>query len=453
MIEKLKQSRAAKIIGIILYFAIIISAVSYDVYVLTGENSPIKFGEDVSQEHHYEDEEEPEQDDDDSAKETAKATITVTGDIMSHMPIINSAYEAGAYRFDNIFAHISKYVSEADFAVGNLETTLAGTENGNVYSGYPQFNCPDSIVDAAKNAGFDLLLTANNHSYDTGAYGMKRTQEIVREKGLLNLGTRLTAEEQKFIVQDINGIKVGMVCYTYGEIDSGSGRAAVNGINISSEQSANINVFDYTKLDKFYAEMEKHIADMKEQGAEAIVLFIHWGVEYQTKENQDQRNIAKKMCELGVDVIAGGHPHVVQPVEILTTAADSQHKTLCVYSMGNAVSNQRSSVMNLKTGHTEDGMLFSFTFVKYSDGRVMLDSAEILPTWVYLSNGEYTILPLDKEIADWQTEFGIGTNSLNNANASYERTMSLVEDGMDSAVIYLEESVSMYEAGVVAAVG
>lgn len=448
MLEKLKKSRAAKITGICLYFLILISAIALDIHILTGENSPIKFKEDTSEDQQHEDIA-----DENDIIETAKATITVTGDIMSHMPIINSAYNAGSYSFENIFTNIKKYVSEADFAVGNLETTLAGTENGNIYSGYPQFNCPDTIVDAAKNAGFDLLLTANNHSYDTGSYGMKRTQEIVRQKGLLNLGTRMSAEEPKYLVQDINGIKIGMVCYTYGEIDSSTGQAAVNGIPVSIEQSANINVFDYTKLDRFYTEMEKHISDMKANGAEAIVLFIHWGVEYQIKHNQDQTNIAQKMCDLGVDVIAGGHPHVIQPVQLLTSNTNTEHKTLCVYSMGNAVSNQRTTAMNLKTGHTEDGMLFSFTFVKYSDGNVRLDNADILPTWVYLSNGDYSIIPLDKEISDWKTAFNIGSNGLNSANASYERTMALVDDALNSAMVNLEEAVSMQEAGIVAAVG
>ena len=121
---------------------------------------------------------------------------------------------------------------------------------------------------------------------------------------------------------------------------------------------------------------------MENAGAEAIVLYIHWGVEYQTKQNKTQSTIAQKMCDLGVDVIVGGHPHVIQPMELLTSTEDDNHKTICLYSTGNALSNQRKDLMTLNTGHTEDGIIFTFTFSKYSDGTVRVENADLLPTWV-----------------------------------------------------------------------
>ena len=373
--------------------------------------------------------------------ETARARITVTGDVMMHIPVINSGFDGTSYNYDGIFAHITDYVSGADLAVANLETTLAGTENGDPYSGFPRFNCPDALADALKNAGFDLLLTANNHSNDTGAYGMNRTLEVLADRGLLSLGTTREAEDPDYLVQEINGIRVGMVCYTYGEIDGD--KKSVNGLPVSSAMTENINVFDYNRLDRFYAEMEAHIAGMQADGAEAIVLFIHWGNEYKTQQGNYQMTIAQKMCDLGVDVIVGGHPHVVQGVEVLASTEDPAHQTVCVYSLGNALSNQRATNMDLATGHTEDGMLFSFTFVKYSSGEVFLDSAEILPTWVCMngrSGGRtYKILPLDREIGDWQTAFGIGDSDFGSARASYDRTMALVGAGMENVALYLEE--------------
>ena len=179
------------------------------------------------------------------------------------------------------------------------------------------------------------------------------------------------------------------------------------------------------------------------------VLFIHWGNEYQLKQNSYQTAIAQIMYDLGVDVIVGGHPHVIQGVELLTSGADAGHKTLCVYSVGNAISNQRASNMDLDTGHTEDGMPFSFTFVKYSDGKVFLDSAEILPTWLYVRNSgsskSYDILPLDKTRPDWKEAFDIGDTNLKNAQASYDRTLAQVGPGMDEVNTYLTQSRSARE--------
>ena len=155
--------------------------------------------------------------------------------------------------------------------------------------------------------------------------------------------------------------------------------------------------------------------------------------------------MAQGICDLGVDVIVGGHPHVVQPVELLTAQNDPNHTTVCLYSMGNAVSNQRlGNIKAVSTAHTEDGMLFSVTFEKYSDGTVHLRSVDLLPCWVYrrtdATGNEYNILPLDMEKADeWETMFNFPSYVANNAQRSYERTMKIVEEGMTAAQTYLDE--------------
>lgn len=376
--------------------------------------------------------------------EVGRATITVTGDIMSHMPVINAGRQGSGYNYDSFFDHIRDTVSAADLAVANLETTLAGTGNGDRYSGFPKFNCPDAMADALKNAGFDLILTANNHSYDTGAYGMERTQEVLADRGLLNLGTTLSAAEPKYRIADLNGIRVGLICYTYGEIDAATGQKSVNGLPITMELTGCINVFDYEKLDAFYAEIGQDLADMRAEGAEALVLFIHWGNEYRTSENSYQREIAQKMCDLGVDVIVGGHPHVVQGVDLLTGSGDTEQRTLCAYSVGNAVSNQRSTNMDMETGHTEDGVLFSFTFVQYSDGAVYLDSAALVPTWLWKGyrdgTADYAILPLTGESEAWAEQFSLSRTDLAKARASCERTMETVSPGLEKAEAYLSQS-------------
>ena len=202
-----------------------------------------------------------------------------------------------------------------------------------------------------------------------------------------------------------------------------------------------INYFDYDNLSKFYTEVEEHLAAMEAAGAKATVMYIHWGEEYQLKANANQTAIAQKLCDLGIDVIVGGHPHVVQPVELLTSTTDDSHKTVCLYSMGNAVSNQRKGNMNLKTGHTEDGVLFSFTFAEYSDGTVRLDDVDILPTWVYMgtenNNRVYRIIPLDQQVSDWGAAFNLSSSNVTAAESSYQRTMDLVGEGIDASKAYL----------------
>ena len=150
------------------------------------------------------------------------ATVGSMGDLLMHKPIFDdlTEYNAavqksdGSYDFESVFRYLKDTVTNLDYAVANLETTLAGTDNGYAFSGYPNFNCPDEVVDGAREAGFDMLLTANNHSFDTGFDGYIRTLDVVREKGVETLGTMKDETEPKWVIKEINGIKIGMLCYT-----------------------------------------------------------------------------------------------------------------------------------------------------------------------------------------------------------------------------------------------
>lgn len=387
------------------------------------------------------------------------ATICVTGDILMHMPVINTGLqEDGSYNFDSIFRYLAPYSAKADLAAANLETTLCGTDKGYKYSGYPAFNCPDEIVDALKTAGFDLLLTANNHCYDTSEYGFLRTVRTVRSKGLQVLGTRETLQEPKYLVQDINGIKLGMVNYTYQGLPDNpvAGKVYMNKNTLSDTCAPLVNSFLEAQPDSFYQEARQCLEEMKAAGAEATVMFIHWGTEYQTTPSIQQQQIAQQLCDLGFDVIVGGHPHVIQPVELLTSRTDPDHKTVCLYSTGNAVSNQRIAEMNLKTGHTEDGLLFSFTFSKYSDDTVYLEDVQTLPCWVDLRTEprqEYPIIPLDASLREqWQSLYSLSAEALTNAQKSYDRTAALTGPGTQLVQNYLTEQKLQREADYLAAV-
>ena len=376
------------------------------------------------------------------------ATIVSTGDLLMHKPVIDTGYKSGSYDFESIFRYLSEYTMDADLAVANLETTLCSTDNGYSYSGYPNFNCPDALVDGAKDAGFDILLNASNHSYDTSSVGMHRTMQVIQDKGLIPLGIVENADDKHYIVEEVNGIKIGMVCYTY-ETDSNADRVALNGLPVKAEDAPLINCFDYNALDTFYAELRTRLEEMKADGAEATVLYLHWGTEYQLQANETQKKMAQKICDLGVDVLIGGHPHVVQPMDLISSTTDEDHKMVCLYSMGNAVSNQRQGNLSaIATAHTEDGVLFSITFSKYSDGTVYLESTDLLPLWVYRrsdgTGNEYNIMPLDMERRDeWTSWMNFQDYHATAAENSYNRTMAIVGEGLTACQEYLK---GQYEA-------
>lgn len=359
------------------------------------------------------------------------ASIGVSGDVLIHSPVYNAAYQgSGVYDFNKIFTYISEYYESFDFMVANLEVTLSGENRG--YSGYPTFNCPDAIIDALKNAGVDMVLNANNHTYDHGNYGFVRTQEVLAEKEMPHLGTRLSEETPPYIIQNINGIQVGMLCYTYETGDTSDGRKTLNGIPVNADDTNYITSFNYKDLDGFYSELETLLAEMDMHGADASMVYIHWGDEYHTTPNENQKQIAQALCELGVDVIVGGHPHVIQPFETLTSTTG--HQTYCIYSIGNAISNQRrTNISASPNGHVEDGMIFSVEFELWNDGSVNVSNVNILPTWVnkeWRSSGNtYHIIPLDTSIEAWDC---YEVSDVGYTYGSYKRTMAIVGEGLNA---------------------
>ena len=359
--------------------------------------------------------------------EEITATVLNMGDILIHDNVLWGAeQENGSYDFSQFFKVAKPYITSADYAVANLEVTLGGEAAG-PYKGYPNFNCPDSLVDYLKADGFDMLLTANNHCLDNGLAGMKRTVNQLKIKKVDFLGTKETADDPTYIIKDVNGIKIGMACYTYGTNLSAGGASEL------------INYFSSANLQGFYNEAQTVINDMNENGAEAVVFYMHWGNEYHTTPNTYQKAAAQQLCNMGVDVIVGGHPHVLQPIDLIYSE-DSQNTTVCLYSMGNAISNQRISEMTglCETGHTEDGVLFSYTFTKDTDGEVSLTAVDVIPTWVdrygIAGNYQYTMYPLENE--KMAENYGLDDATVQKAKASYERTKQIIAAGLTECQQY-----------------
>ena len=372
----------------------------------------------------------------------ATATIGAQGDLLIHSPVFNSARQSdGSYNFESVFRYSKELVSSLDYAVANLETTFGGPSRPHVAN--QSFCCPDALAVNAVEAGYDMFLTANNHSGDTMADGLIRTLEVSREAGLATLGSQMPGEKRYSIVE-INGIKIGMVAYTWAFKDNG-GSFSLNGLNPIKDEGQ-MNFFTKQNPDKLYKEVEPMMAEMKADGAEATMMFIHWGEEYDIKGNAAQQKMAQRLCDIGFDVIVGGHAHVVQPVALLESTVDPSHKTVCIYSLGNAVSNQRTGVSNLfPPGYTEDGALFTVSFEKYSDGRVYVSGADVIPTWVNMHSNkgtrEYNILPLTKDTEEqWQADYELTDHQFTSCQRSYERTMGIVGEGLEACRSYLEQA-------------
>ena len=360
-------------------------------------------------------------------------TVLSTGDIMTHNPQLAGAYnrQTDEYDFHDFFKACAPYFKAADLAVANLEVTFGSKQSGK-YNGYPAFNCPDSLADAIKDSGLNFLITANNHSYDTGLFGLKRTASVLKEKQIEFTGTKELPTDPAYVVKEINNIKIGIANFTYETDGQTEGRKYLNGMILAEEANDLINSFSYKKLDAFYALADEMIADMKADGADYILFYIHWGEEYQTKPNTWQKTIAQQLSNRGVNMIIGSHPHVIQPVELITPEGGEGY-TVCLYSTGNYISNQRQEVMvSCPSGHTEDGMLFSFTLTKSADGTA-LTGLDLVPTWVNKYSGGggylYTAYPMESP-DDGSSKYGFSSASAARAKKSYERTKAIVAEGL-----------------------
>ena len=284
--------------------------------------------------------------------ESPKAVLLFAGDAMQHQAQLDRAKELGHnnyYDYSDCFSLISPAIKEADYSICNLEVPLGG---GNDYTGYPCFSAPDSYAEALKEAGFDLLLTANNHCLDRRGKAAIRTITVLDSLKLDHTGTFKNINERDSLVpliKDINGFKIAFLNYTYGT----NGIPADHGIEVS--------LIDKTKI-------KKEIDLCKEKGAEIIVVTMHWGVEYVLIENNVQRDLADFLIDCGVDMIIGAHPHVVQPMKIVKNKKGDKN-VLVVYSLGNLIS-------NMKTADTRGGAIVWTTLTRDSLGNARFEKAE-----------------------------------------------------------------------------
>ena len=297
--------------------------------------------------------------------------LLFAGDAMQHQAQLDRALQLGGgkgYDYTDCFGMIAPTVRQADYAVVNLEVPLGG---GPTYSGYPCFSAPDSYAVALKDAGFDMFLTANNHCLDRGDRAARRTLTALDSLGVDHIGTYHDAAERSRLVpfiKNIKGIKFGFLNYTYG----------TNGIE--PKQGAEISLIDRARI----ADEMKRTRDA---GAEILVVTIHWGVEYVLLQNGNQERLAKFIADNGADLIIGGHPHVVQPMQVIRNEREGKD-VLVVYSLGNFIS-------NMKTGDTRGGAIVNVTVGRDDNGVARFKNATYNTVYAAKPNGNrnFRVIP------------------------------------------------------------
>ena len=295
------------------------------------------------------------------------------GDIMGHGPQIKSAWQENKkkYEYLEVFNPLEYIISSVDFAIANLEVTLAGKP----YIGYPQFSSPDELAVACKKSGMDVLVTANNHSCDRKNKGIVRTLDVLDSLKILHTGTFKDVknrEKNNLLVLSKEGIKVGLLNYTYG----------TNGLPFSDP--VYVNLVDSVLI-------KKDVINAKNKDLDKLIVFVHWGYEYKDFPNSYQKKYNRFFQDLGVDVVIGSHPHVIQP---MVYSKENNHEFLTVFSLGNFVSNQRAE-------RKDGGAMFRLSFQK-TDNNIQISRKEYIPVWVhkYMEKEKYhfQILPCARPI-------------------------------------------------------
>lgn len=298
-------------------------------------------------------------------EQETSARIMANGDLLYHDIIYISAKKSdGTYDFHDNFEYVKPWLKQADLVLGDFE----GTVNKDHYlAGYPLFNAPGEVMDAIKDAGYQVLDLAHNHILDSQIEGVVSTADAIEKAGMTPVGvyTHESRDKAPLLIKEVNGIKVAILAYSYG----------FNGIEQSISQEDYNRYLSDLDEDKMKAEIER-----AEKEADITIIMPQMGVEYQIEPTEEQKKLYHKMIDWGADIIFGGHPHVVEPAETVEKDGD---KKLIIYSMGNFISNQRIETMqdveNAKW--TERGVLMDVT-IKKKSGKTTIETAQAHPSWV-----------------------------------------------------------------------
>jgi len=381
--------------------------------------------------------------------EYVSLNIMCGGDIMAHMDQVKAAQkEDGSYDFSDSLEYVTEIFEKADLAMANVETTFSGD---GTYSGYPGFDSPDALATDIAQMGIDVALFANNHMLDTKLAGAKRTGQILEDAGMSVVGVRQDTNSSRSKVIDVKGVKVGIVAYTY-ETEKVSGKRTLNGSNTTGMDGAAdyINTFRYYELEKDKQAISNEISWCKENGANIVICYFHWGNEYQASPSKQDQELARYAAESGADIIFASHPHVVQKAEVIEvgdfkqeTATDgsvefvsSSRQVPIFYSMGNFISNQRTESLKKTYGEekarkTEEGIIANVQLtVCLDDGGVVINKVGYIPLWVDRVGTKapytYKVIPLIDDFESIYGDFLEKSGHLSRAKAAKEEIFSIV---------------------------
>jgi poly-gamma-glutamate synthesis protein (capsule biosynthesis protein) len=295
--------------------------------------------------------------------QTDTLRLIFAGDIMGHAPQIKSAEVVAGKKWDYTpcFKYVKPLLERADLAIGNLELTLPGKPP---YNGYPMFRSPDDLAEALKDAGFDLLVTANNHSNDSHGAGVVSTINTLQKLGFHQTGTFKNATDRGTsypLMMYKDNFKLAFLNYTYG----------TNGL--PTDPPTIVNLIDTVQIGK-------DLTEARARKPHFIIVVMHWGLEYQLKENEEQRRLAKFLIRNGADMVIGAHPHVVQPIrtERVIMSDGSKKEAIVVYSLGNFISNQQQP-------NTDGGILFQVDLLKQRGApKITVSNPGVIPIWRYV---------------------------------------------------------------------
>ena len=339
-------------------------------------------------------------------------SMAVTGDIMCHNTIYMDAYNSSKkeYDFSYIFEDIKFHIQTADIAIGNLETTFAGSKVG--YSSYPTFNTPEILAKNLKKIGFDVLSTANNHSLDKGYNGLVSTIKYLDKADLSHTGTYASKEDsEKILIKNVKGVKVAFLSFTYG----------TNGIPVPKDKEYCINLNDKKTI-------SKQLKLAKEQEPDVICVSMHWGNEYQTKQNSTQENLADFLFENGADIILGNHSHVPQPMEKRTIKLENgtEKEGFVIYSLGNFLADQVYK-------YTRDSAILNLKITKNGEtGKISIDSATYTPIYIYKdrskSKQKFKLIDIEKTIEAYDAEYdtSIGKTMYNTLKTELKNIKNII---------------------------
>jgi poly-gamma-glutamate capsule biosynthesis protein CapA/YwtB (metallophosphatase superfamily) len=303
------------------------------------------------------------------AQDTTRLSLLFAGDIMQHDSNIAAAYNpaTGKYDYSACFEYVAPIIQSADLAIGNLELTLAGPP----FKGYPQFSSPDALAAELKRSGFDVLVTANNHSLDRRRKGLERTTRVLDSLQIIHTGTFRDSAERATVyplIIEKNGFRLSLLNYTY----------ATNGIPVTRPNV--VNMIDTVQI-------KKDLAKARNQKSDAIIVFMHWGDEYQSLPNKEQKRLTSLCFREGARLVIGAHPHVLQPMEWR-----KEKDQFVVYSLGNFISGQRPR-------YRDGGAMLWIDLQKVSNGATAstsISNAEYELAWVQKSNDvkkDFVMLP------------------------------------------------------------